>query len=114
MKLTPIGSNMNEVEIGDVIIFFSYKEPVACHILGKFYKTEKKWSRTTSKHITKWLNGAKAETKPQEFFDNLLETDISLEDKVEQYFKNVTNTQLEKDLKKARFDFYNLIKTQLF
>ena len=29
MKLNPIGSNMNEVEVGGKSILFSYKTPVA-------------------------------------------------------------------------------------
>ena len=29
MKLNPVGSNMNEVEIGGKSILFSYKTPVA-------------------------------------------------------------------------------------
>jgi hypothetical protein len=52
-------------------IFFSYNTPVAAHIGGKFYKTDKRWSVTTSKHVGQYLHGANAETKPQEFFDAL-------------------------------------------
>ena len=77
MKLYPIALNQNEVEVNDVTILFSYKTPVACHIVGEgFFKTEKKWSKTTSKHINQFItrNGGtpeKVQEKPQEFFDNL-------------------------------------------
>lgn len=81
MKLNPIGLNMTEVEVNEnVTIFFSYKTPVAAFVSGEGYlKTEKKWSVTTSRHINKWLDkiggvgtSAIAQTRPQEFFDNLI------------------------------------------
>ena len=57
MKLIPIKNNMNEVRLNGTSILFSYKTPVACHVIGKGYiKTSKKWSVTTSKHINQWLN----------------------------------------------------------
>lgn len=56
MQLTPIASNMTEVETNDARILFSYKTPVAAYIFGEgFVKTEKYWSVTTSKHINKWF-----------------------------------------------------------
>lgn len=71
MKLTPIGQNQSEVEVNGSVVFFSYKTPVAARVGGKLYRTDKKWSVTTSRHINKWLDGATAEEKPQEFFDKL-------------------------------------------
>lgn len=57
MSLSPIASNMTEVEIGDKTILFSYKTPVAYHQAGVgYFKTNKYWSKTTSRHINKWLN----------------------------------------------------------
>lgn len=73
MELLPLGSNQTEVTIGDTRVFFSYKTPVAARVDSFVYRTSKKWSVTTSKHINKWLEGYPAEEKPQEFFDNLLE-----------------------------------------
>jgi hypothetical protein len=55
MKLTPLASNMTEVEIGDKTVLFSYKIPVAYHDSTGVYRTNKYWSKTTSKHINKWL-----------------------------------------------------------
>lgn len=73
LKLNPIGSNMTELTIGGVTMLFSYKTPVACHTEGKgYFKTSKKWSVTTSRHINKWLNGAEATEKPQSDFDSII------------------------------------------
>jgi len=56
MQLTPIASNMAEVETPDARILFSYRTPVAAYIFGEgFVKTEKFWSVTTSRHINKWF-----------------------------------------------------------
>ena len=94
MKLRQIGSNQTEVVINNTInkaftdfatdytVLFSYQTPVACHVAGVgFFKTTKKWSTTTSRHINKWLfeNGIQPLDKthagvialPQEAFDNL-------------------------------------------
>ena len=42
MQLTPIASNMTEVETSEARILFSYRTPVAAYIFGEGYvKTEK-------------------------------------------------------------------------
>ena len=75
MKLKQIGSNMTLVDLNNASILVSYETPVAAFIEGHGYlKTAKKWSKTTSRHINKWLEGINAEEKSQEFFDNLLQT----------------------------------------
>ena len=71
MKLNPLGSNRNEIEIKGNRILFSYSTPVAAWVNGKPYRTDKKWSVTTSKHINKWFDGVKAMSAPQSFFDSL-------------------------------------------
>lgn len=54
---TKFASNMREFRAKNYTILFSYNTPVAAFILGQgWYITEKKWSQTTSRHITKWLN----------------------------------------------------------
>ena len=75
MKVISLGSNMTEVVLGGRSILVSYETPVALHIEGMGYiVTDKKWSRTTSRHISKFLNGDKPyKTEPQEYFDALLE-----------------------------------------
>lgn len=72
MKLKPIAPNQTEISIGDDAIFFSYAEPVAACIAGRYYRTKKKWSTTTSKHINDWLDGTAAEVRSQEWFDQLI------------------------------------------
>lgn len=73
MDLKQIGANMTQLSINSIgTILFSYDTPVAAHTPEGTYKTSKKWSVTTSKHINKWLDGAEAGEKPQDFFDNLV------------------------------------------
>ena len=56
MQLTPIASNMTEVETSEARILFSYRTPVAAYVFGRGYvRTEKWWSVTTSRHINKWI-----------------------------------------------------------
>ena len=76
MKVKQLAANMTEVELGDFTILFSYETPVAAHEAGVgVFKTDKKWSATTSKHINKWMarhGFSKAEEKEQKFFDTLV------------------------------------------
>ena len=86
MNLRPIKQNMTELEVSETLgkkVLFSYRTPVA--VVGfdpdakDFYqfKTDKKWSNTTSRHVTLWFKEMGIEskgvgTKPQEFFDGLV------------------------------------------
>lgn len=72
MNLRPIGNNQTELDLGVYQILFSYRTPVAVvdTRTGNSYRTEKFWSKTTSKHINSWADYSG--TKPQAFFDNLL------------------------------------------
>jgi len=71
MNLKPLASNKTELTLGDgTQVLFSYQTPVACWINGEYFKTSKKWSNTTSRHINSWVH--LATEKPQEFFDNLV------------------------------------------
>ena len=57
MQLTPIASNMTEVETSEARVLFSYSTPVAAYVFGRGYvKTEKWYSTTTTRHINKWIN----------------------------------------------------------
>ena len=70
MKLKPIANNMNELTLSNgTQVLFSYETPVASWENGQFYKTEKFWSKTTSRHINKWAHCAVS--KPQTYFDQL-------------------------------------------
>lgn len=60
-----------------VKVLISYTTTVAAVVDGTAYKTAKKWSRTTSKHIAQFLRDefhtpSEALEKPQSFFDDLL------------------------------------------
>lgn len=73
MKLKPLASNMTELETTKAVILFSYSTPVAaCMTDGSgFIRTSKRWSVTTSRHINKWLDGAKAREVDQAELDAL-------------------------------------------
>jgi hypothetical protein len=51
-----IGSNMTEVEHGDLTVLYSYETPVAFLSPKGGYVTDKRWSVTTSKHIAKFFD----------------------------------------------------------
>jgi hypothetical protein len=74
MRLNPIGKNMTQLECVGNLILFSYQTPVAMlHRTGQAFKTNKRWSATTTRHINKWLANKKEVIEvPQEFFDNLI------------------------------------------
>ena len=76
MLLTPIASNMTEVETSEARILFSYRTPVAAYVYGTGYvRTEKYWSVTTSRHINKWIGGKDVPAKEvaQTYLDNLVQ-----------------------------------------
>lgn len=62
MKLRVLGSNQTVLEfVGGKEVFFSYNTPVAGFLPGVgYFRTETKYSQTTSRHINKYLGGAKA------------------------------------------------------
>lgn len=71
MKIKPIGSNMTELHVGDVVVLFSYQAPVAALTDDGYIRTTQHYSATTTKHINKWLDGAAAETVDQSILDKL-------------------------------------------
>ena len=73
MQLTPIASNMTEIETDSARVLFSYRTPVAAYVFGVgFIKTDKFWSVTTSRHINKWLDGGTPREVSQTYLDNLV------------------------------------------
>ena len=57
LKLKPLKTNMTELVIDDTTIMFSYQTPVAgFDDLGAF-RTDTKYSVTTSRHINEYLGG---------------------------------------------------------
>ena len=79
MKMNKIGSNMTEVESNGYTVLFSYETPVACHSTEemKFFRTSKKWSNTTTRHINKFMkrhgDPRQVVERDQEWFDGLLD-----------------------------------------
>jgi hypothetical protein len=74
LRLTPLARNMTQLATPTATILFSYETPVAALVPGLGYlRTDRHYSRTTSKHITQWLHGATAETVPQATIDTLLD-----------------------------------------
>jgi hypothetical protein len=66
MKLQPIGSNQNVLTLDDgTRVLFSYETPVAFERMGRFSRTSRKYSVTTSKHINAWV-GSNCSTVPQD------------------------------------------------
>jgi hypothetical protein len=61
MQLKPIGPNVTELHVGNAVILFSYETPVAARIGGQYYVTSKRYSNTTSRHISKWVGGSGSE-----------------------------------------------------
>ena len=61
MKLKHLGPNMTELTFFDDnstvthVILFSYETPVAGWHVNRLFKTEEKYSRTTTKHINKYF-----------------------------------------------------------
>ena len=73
MKLNPVGSNMNEVEVNGKSILFSYKTPVAGYDSQGAFRTEDYFSVTTSKHINKYLGGKDVGRRvPQSYIEGLV------------------------------------------
>jgi hypothetical protein len=73
MKLKKIGSNMTELEINGVSILFSYSTPVAGWDNKGAFRSEARFSVTTSKHINKYLGGRDVgRTVPQSYIEGLV------------------------------------------
>jgi len=73
MYINPVSNNVNELVVNpDFVILFSYCTPVACIKDGNFYKTSKKHSTTTTRHVNEWLDGEIAIEMPQEWFNSLV------------------------------------------
>ena len=73
MKIKKLGASKTLLQFPEHEIFVSYETPVAARLENyEYVRTNQSWSRTTSKHITQWLEGVKAKTVEQSFLDNLL------------------------------------------
>ena len=76
MKLRHKDANATELHFKNGnIFFFSYETPVAARINSRYYKTSKRHSAATSRHVNRFLHGdtVVAVEKPQYFFDEEIE-----------------------------------------
>lgn len=74
IRLKPVGANVTELELGDRYVLFSYKTPVAAWVSGRGYlRTAEHFSKTTSKHINRWLDGAIAQVVPHSEIEKLVD-----------------------------------------
>jgi hypothetical protein len=73
MKLKAIASNLSELQTNTVTLAFSYSTPVAGWDEYGAFKTDTKFSPTTSKHIKKYLGAAfdNARVVPQSLIEGL-------------------------------------------
>ena len=80
MQLTPIASNMTEVETSEARILFSYRTPVAAYVFGEgFVRTEKWWSVTTSRHINAYFKHVPSDDisiVPDQYIVDLVNFDV--------------------------------------
>ena len=77
MNLKLLKKNLTEIDIDNKRVLFSYRTPVAYYENGKFYKTTRYWSKTTSRHINSWQKDCyiaphEAIEIDQSILDNLL------------------------------------------
>jgi len=52
-----VGSNMTELEMNGIKVLYSYETPVAGFDSAGAFRTDTKYSVTTSRHINKYLGG---------------------------------------------------------
>ena len=74
MKLRRIGYNQTVVEYNNGSeVFFSYDTPVAARLQDyEYLRTEDFYSKTTSRHINKYLDGVNATKVTQQTINNLV------------------------------------------
>ena len=74
MKLRRIGYNQTVVEYNNGSeVFFSYDTPVAARLKDyEYLRTQDFYSKTTSRHINKYLDGVNAKKVTQQTINNLV------------------------------------------
>ena len=82
MKIKQIGSNQTQVhttskEYGDITILYSYTTPVAVQVIStrEVYRTTAWFSKTTTRHINKWL-GMMEENCPKHKINEMSQPNI--------------------------------------
>jgi hypothetical protein len=74
MQLRPIKSNMTELTVGTTTVLFSYRTPVAGYDDQGAFRTDQRYSVTTTKHINHYLGGKDVgRTVSQDYINSLVE-----------------------------------------
>ena len=77
MRVIPNGSNQTILEGKGCRVLYSYETLVALEAPnGKYYRTDHKWSVTTSKHINKFVSG-EVTLVPQSVLDDWQNADFA-------------------------------------
>jgi hypothetical protein len=77
LSLVNLGEHVNMLNLPNGSVLFSYSTPVAAYVSGRgWMRTATQYSKTTTKHINKWLDGVNAEVVPQIMIDDLLEVRV--------------------------------------
>ncbi len=73
MKLRQIKSNVTELTLDNITIMFSYETPVAGYDEQGAFRTDTKYSVTTSRQINQYLGGKDVgRTVSQDYIDQLV------------------------------------------
>tara|TARA_Y100000814_G_C12342116_1_gene404665 strand:+ start:1464 stop:1700 length:237 start_codon:yes stop_codon:yes gene_type:complete len=73
MKLRQIKSNVTELTLDNITIMFSYETPVAGYDEHGAFRTARKYSVTTSRHINQYLGDKHiGRTVPQDYINQLV------------------------------------------
>lgn len=73
MKLRQIKSNVTELTLDNTTIMFSYETPVAGYDEHGAFRTDTKYSVTTSRQINQYLGGKDiGRTVPQDYINQLV------------------------------------------
>ncbi len=74
MKLRQVKSNVTELTIGATTVMFSYETPVAGYDDDGAFRTDRKYSVTTSRQINQYLGGKEVgRTVTQDYINSLVE-----------------------------------------
>jgi len=74
MKLRQIKSNVTELTLDNITIMFSYETPVAGYDDKGAFRTDTKYSVTTSRHINQYLGGKDVgRTVSQDYINQLID-----------------------------------------
>lgn len=71
VELENITTNLTCVIVGNIVLYFSYKTPIAFIKDQELVCSENVWSRTTGKHLNKIMRDKKTRINHEEFVEQL-------------------------------------------